>query len=190
MTFDEFDFREEIRRALTDAGYDTPTPIQEKAIPILKEGRDLIGIAETGTGKTLAFLLPFLEGFERRGDDPEAVVFVTQLAVDYRNEFRKDVEAKLRVGESPRTKRTKTGQSMPWSVFREKYTSGHLDNNRTKSAIDTESRLDIAERIIGPRTLSDMANPETLYDLQARLLKGEEGRFQKDKRRRSTPRPH
>jgi ATP-dependent RNA helicase DeaD len=74
MTFDEFDFREEIRRALADAGYDTPTPIQEKAIPILKEGRDLIGIAETGTGKTLAFLLPFLQGFERRGDDPEAVV--------------------------------------------------------------------------------------------------------------------
>jgi len=74
MTFDQFEFRDEIRRALADAGYDTPTPIQEKAIPILMEGRDLIGIAETGTGKTLAFLLPFLQSWAPSGDDPSAVV--------------------------------------------------------------------------------------------------------------------
>jgi superfamily II DNA/RNA helicase len=91
MTFDEFEFRDEIRRALADAGYETPTPIQEKAIPILREGRDLIGIAETGTGKTLAFLLPFLQSWERRGDDPEAVVVcpTRELAIQVAGEAEK-----------------------------------------------------------------------------------------------------
>ncbi len=48
-------------RALSDEGYATPTPIQGKAIPVLIEGRDLIGIAQTGTGKTAAFALPMLQ---------------------------------------------------------------------------------------------------------------------------------
>ena len=49
-----------ILRAITDEGYSTPTPIQEKAIPPLLEGRDLLGVAQTGTGKTAAFSLPLL----------------------------------------------------------------------------------------------------------------------------------
>jgi ATP-dependent RNA helicase RhlE len=49
-----------ILRAVTDEGYDTPTPIQQKAIPPLLEGSDLIGLAQTGTGKTAAFALPIL----------------------------------------------------------------------------------------------------------------------------------
>jgi len=88
MTFDDFGFREEIRKALAEAGYDTPTPIQARAIPILLEGRDLIGIAETGTGKTLAFLLPYLERFRPGGEDPTgAVVCPTrELAVQVAGE--------------------------------------------------------------------------------------------------------
>jgi ATP-dependent RNA helicase RhlE len=49
-----------ILRAITDDGYDTPTPIQAKSIPPLLEGRDLLGVAQTGTGKTAAFALPLL----------------------------------------------------------------------------------------------------------------------------------
>ncbi len=47
--------------ALKDAGYETPTPIQSQAIPLILEGRDLLGVAQTGTGKTAAFCLPILQ---------------------------------------------------------------------------------------------------------------------------------
>jgi len=60
MTFKELDLPEPILRALDDAGYETPTDIQAQAIPPALEGRDLIGRAQTGTGKTAAFALPIL----------------------------------------------------------------------------------------------------------------------------------
>ena len=53
--------RPELVAALTALGYEAPTPIQERTIPILIGGRDLIGQAQTGTGKTAAFALPILE---------------------------------------------------------------------------------------------------------------------------------
>ena len=54
-----------ILRAVRESGYERPTPIQEEAIPHLLEGRDLIGIAQTGTGKTAAFMLPILDNLVR-----------------------------------------------------------------------------------------------------------------------------
>jgi ATP-dependent RNA helicase RhlE len=61
ITFDSLDLIEPLRRAVADQGYETPTPIQEKAIPPLLEGKDVLGVAQTGTGKTAAFLLPILQ---------------------------------------------------------------------------------------------------------------------------------
>jgi ATP-dependent RNA helicase RhlE len=60
VTFAGFGLAEPIQRALDAAGYETPTPIQAGAIPSLLQGRDMLGIAQTGTGKTAAFALPIL----------------------------------------------------------------------------------------------------------------------------------
>ena len=57
-------------RALTDQGYETPTPIQAQAIPLVKQGHDLLGIAQTGTGKTAAFALPTIDYLIREYRDP------------------------------------------------------------------------------------------------------------------------
>ena len=60
IKFDNFDLLESIQVALKKKGYTKPTPIQEQSIPILLEGKDLLGIAQTGTGKTAAFSLPII----------------------------------------------------------------------------------------------------------------------------------
>ena len=62
MTFKELDLIEPILRALQQTGYTTPTPIQEQAIPVLLKGKDLLGCAQTGTGKTAAFAIPIIQG--------------------------------------------------------------------------------------------------------------------------------
>ena len=58
MTFEQLHIIPQILEALSQEGYVTPTPIQEKAIPIVLAGRDLLGCAQTGTGKTAAFSIP------------------------------------------------------------------------------------------------------------------------------------
>jgi ATP-dependent RNA helicase RhlE len=61
MNFSSFGFDPRVAAGIAAAGYETPTPIQEKAIPVILEGRDLLGLAQTGTGKTAAFVLPILQ---------------------------------------------------------------------------------------------------------------------------------
>ena len=61
MSFADLGLSAEVLRAIAEAGYTTPTPIQAKAIPVALSGRDLIGIAQTGTGKTAGFTLPMIE---------------------------------------------------------------------------------------------------------------------------------
>ncbi|HVR54339.1 MAG TPA: DEAD/DEAH box helicase [Pseudorhodoferax sp.] len=61
MTFDELNLAPAILQAVREQGYDTPTAIQAQAIPVILEGRDLLGGAQTGTGKTAAFTLPLLQ---------------------------------------------------------------------------------------------------------------------------------
>ena len=60
MNFTDFNFESSLQEGLTSMGFNKPTPIQEQAIPIILNNRDLIGCAQTGTGKTAAFLLPIL----------------------------------------------------------------------------------------------------------------------------------
>jgi len=86
--FKEFDLQPEVQQVLEEAGYVVPTPIQEKAIPILMEGTDLIGVAETGTGKTLAFLLPIFRHLDIGAPEPQALVIcpTRELAVQVAKE--------------------------------------------------------------------------------------------------------
>jgi ATP-dependent RNA helicase RhlE len=81
-------------RALTDVGYEQPTPIQARAIPTLLEGRDLLGVAQTGTGKTAAFALPVLQNLDdanepRQSKRPRALVLAPtrELALQIAEEF-------------------------------------------------------------------------------------------------------
>lgn len=61
MNFDSFSFHSQINAGIRSAGYVTPTPIQARTIPSIIEGRDVLGLAQTGTGKTAAFVLPILD---------------------------------------------------------------------------------------------------------------------------------
>jgi integrase len=92
-------------------------------------------------------------------------------------EQKKALEAKLLLGiDAKPRKRAKGGASMPWEDFRERYTAMHTSTLRASSARDAEGRLDVVERILKPRTLGDVANSESLHELQQKLLAGAEGR--------------
>ncbi len=70
IQFQDLSLAKEILRTLDESGYKTPTPIQQQAIPYLIEGHDLIGLAQTGTGKTAAFSLPILNKLAADGQRP------------------------------------------------------------------------------------------------------------------------
>ncbi|MGB5205938.1 MAG: DEAD/DEAH box helicase [Eudoraea sp.] len=61
QSFDEFNISNQLRSAITDIGYTNPTPIQSQAYPVISSGKDVVGIAQTGTGKTFAYMLPILQ---------------------------------------------------------------------------------------------------------------------------------
>ncbi|MFW6084641.1 MAG: DEAD/DEAH box helicase [Gemmatimonadota bacterium] len=72
-TFGELGLRQELLDAVRDSGYESPTPIQRRAIPPALAGRDVLGGAQTGTGKTAAFVLPMLQHFAERPADHDRV---------------------------------------------------------------------------------------------------------------------
>ncbi|GAA4073523.1 DEAD/DEAH box helicase [Flavobacterium cheonanense] len=65
MTFSDLNLLKNIQQALTEEGYESPTPIQQQAIPVILEGTDLVGCAQTGTGKTAAFAIPIINMLHR-----------------------------------------------------------------------------------------------------------------------------
>jgi ATP-dependent RNA helicase RhlE len=75
MTFEDFNLNRQLLNAIADAGYETPSPIQEQAIPLVLQGHDILGIAQTGTGKTAAYLLPLLMRIKyAQGQHPRALI--------------------------------------------------------------------------------------------------------------------
>ena len=92
MKFTDFGLPEILERTLDECDLITPTPIQSMAIPALLEGKDLIGLAQTGTGKTAAFLLPMLAHLSdrdgvRKGQPPRALILAPTKSWHFR--FRK-----------------------------------------------------------------------------------------------------
>src|SRR5512138_4019951 len=77
--------------ALTDVGYETPSPIQAACIPVLLAGNDLLGEAQTGTGKTAAFALPVLARLDLALKKPQALVLAPtrELAIQVAEAFQK-----------------------------------------------------------------------------------------------------
>jgi ATP-dependent RNA helicase DeaD len=73
-TFADLGLSEDLLAALKDVGYESPSPIQEQAIPVLLDGRDVIGQAQTGTGKTAAFGLPMIQSVDPDDPDVQALV--------------------------------------------------------------------------------------------------------------------
>ncbi len=76
-SFSELKVNKSILKVLDELGFEQPTPIQEKAIPVIRSGADVVGVAQTGTGKTAAYLLPiFMKLVKAEGDDPRALILV------------------------------------------------------------------------------------------------------------------
>ncbi|MBU2915085.1 DEAD/DEAH box helicase [Reichenbachiella agariperforans] len=74
-SFSELKLNKQIQNAIQEAGYTAPTPIQQQAIPLIQAGHDLMGIAQTGTGKTAAFVLPLLMKLKyAQGTNPRALI--------------------------------------------------------------------------------------------------------------------
>jgi superfamily II DNA/RNA helicase len=86
--FNDFAINDQLKRNIVNKGYKTPTPIQDQAIGPLLEGRDLIGIANTGTGKTAAFLIPLIEKVIKNKWEQVLIITPTrELATQIRDEF-------------------------------------------------------------------------------------------------------
>jgi len=94
MSFDDFGLSENILKAIRESGYETPTPIQQQAIPVALMGRDILGCAQTGTGKTASFTLPMIEALSTgrsRARMPRALILepTRELAAQVADNFEK-----------------------------------------------------------------------------------------------------
>ena len=89
--FNELALNKQLLKALDEVGYETPSPIQAQTIPLLLEGKDIIGQAQTGTGKTAAFALPLLSNLDLKQKDPQVLVLAPtrELAIQVAEAFQK-----------------------------------------------------------------------------------------------------
>ena len=91
MKIENVVLNDNIQRALDDMGFEESTQIQQEAIPVILEGKDIVGQSNTGTGKTAAFTIPILEIIDKDIRMPQALVLLPtrELAVQVANETRK-----------------------------------------------------------------------------------------------------
>ncbi len=89
--FNQLALNKSLLKALDDVGYEAPSPIQAETIPLLLDGRDIIGQAQTGTGKTAAFALPLISNLDLKQKDPQVLVLAPtrELAIQVAEAFQK-----------------------------------------------------------------------------------------------------
>ena len=75
-TFEQFNLPKSLQKAIDELGLTTPTPIQEKSFSVIMSGRDVMGIAQTGTGKTFAYLLPSLRQYQFSKDKTPQILII------------------------------------------------------------------------------------------------------------------
>ncbi len=90
MIFNELEINEKIIKAITDMGFEEATPIQSKAIPVILEGKDIVGQAQTGTGKTATYGIPMLNMIDPKSKKVQAIVLcpTRELAIQVSEEIR------------------------------------------------------------------------------------------------------
>lgn len=169
QSFTELGISEPLLRALADADYQNPTPIQAKAIPLLLDGLDLLGIAQTGTGKTAAFTLPLLHNLEednqRAGQrcaralilapTRELVIQIADSIKTYGRHMRmRSVVVMGGVGQRPQVDALKRGVDIliatPGRLI-DLITQGHADLSQTEYLI-----LDEADRMLDMGFIRDV----------------------------------
>lgn len=91
IKFEQLAIQPEILRAITDMGFEEATPIQAKSIPIILEGKDIVGQAQTGTGKTASFGIPILQNIDPKNKSLQAIILcpTRELAIQVADELRK-----------------------------------------------------------------------------------------------------
>jgi len=91
ITFDELGLSDRVTKVLRDVGYESPSPIQAQTIPLLLEGNHVVGLAQTGTGKTAAFALPILSRIDTSAKTPQALVLAPtrELALQVAEAFER-----------------------------------------------------------------------------------------------------
>ncbi len=103
LKFEELNLSEEIQNAVRDMGFEEASPIQAESIPLIMEGKDLIGQAQTGTGKTAAFAIPVIEKLDSESKEIQAIILcpTRELVIQVSEEFRKLMKYKQNLFVAP-----------------------------------------------------------------------------------------
>lgn len=161
--FTDFALDEKLQRNIQDNGYETPTPIQEQSIPFILEGRDVIGIANTGTGKTAAFLIPLVN--KAHLDHNQRIIIVTptrELAKQIADELHKfikgmDLGVVLCIGGSDMDRQVKKLKHNPHFVIG---TPGRLkdliDRNKINLGLFRNIVLDEVDKMVDIGFINDI----------------------------------
>ena len=152
-SFEDFKFNKQILNAITEAGYEVPTEIQQKAITPILAGQDVMGIAQTGTGKTAAFVLPMLMKLKyAQGTDPRALIITPtrELAMQIDENIKQfttylDIRTVLLFGGlGPKTQKEQLEKGCDIIVatpgrFLELYLEGHINTKSLKFLVMDEA---------------------------------------------------